>query len=53
MKRNKENGSALMVVLVVIACVTTYAVANSVLLHHLKAELRMIEKQQEKKFTKP
>lgn len=47
----RERGSAVVVVLAVLALITVYVVANSRVLFHLKADLKLIEQQQLKKFT--
>lgn len=52
-RRSSQRGSALLLVMVILAILTMYAVANSVVLHHLRAEMRMIEQQQLQKFKAP
>ena len=47
----RERGSAVIVVLALLAIITVYVVANSRTLFHLKSELKLIEQQQLKKFT--
>jgi hypothetical protein len=42
-----------MVVIVVLAIVTMYAVTHTAVLHHLRAELRLIETEQVKKLDRP
>jgi Tfp pilus assembly protein PilX len=53
MNGKRNRGSALMVVVVVMAIVAMYAVANTAVLYHLHEELRMLEKEQVKKFERP
>ena len=45
-----QRGSAVLVVLVLLAMVAAIVVANARTLHHLKAELRLIDQEQEKKY---
>ena len=47
---HRERGAAVLVVLAVLALITVYVVANSRVLFHLKADLKLIEQQQLKKF---
>lgn len=45
-----ERGSTLLVVVVLISIMTTFVIANNVTLYHLKNELKLIDKQQQRKF---
>jgi Tfp pilus assembly protein PilX len=51
--RNAQRGSALLVVMVVLAILTMYAMANTVTLSQLGREIRLIEKEQQEKFRTP
>lgn len=48
--RRRERGSAVLVVLAVLTLITLYVLSNTLVLHHLKADLKLVEKQQLKKF---
>ena len=45
-----ERGSATLVVFILLTIMVTLLVANSVTLHHLRGELRLIEREQLKKY---
>jgi hypothetical protein len=45
-----ERGSALLVVFILLAIMVVLIAANSVTLHHLRGELRLIEREQMKKY---
>ena len=48
--RCAERGSASLVVFILLTIMVTLLVANSVTLHHLRGELRLIEREQLKKY---
>jgi Na+-transporting NADH:ubiquinone oxidoreductase subunit NqrC len=48
--RRGRQGSALMVVLVFLSLIAALVVSNSVMLHHLDRELRLLDRQQQRKF---
>ena len=50
-KERRERGSASLVVLAVLALVTLYILSNNLVLHHLKEDLKLVEKHQLKKFA--
>ena len=45
-----EHGSATLVVFILLTIMVTLLVANSVTLHHLRMEMRLIEREQLKKY---
>ena len=45
-----ERGSATLVVFILLTIMVALLVANSVTLHHLRGELRLIEREQLKKY---
>src|ERR1051325_5111490 len=45
-----QRGSAVFIVLALLAIVAAIVVANTRTLHHLKAELRLIDQEQQKKY---
>ena len=45
-----ERGSATLVVFILLTIMVALVVANSVTLHHLRGELRLIEREQLKKY---
>jgi len=45
-----ERGSAVLVILVMLSIMVTFAIANSRTTYHLKRELQLIEKRQLKKY---
>jgi type II secretory pathway component PulL len=45
-----ERGSATLVVFILLTIMVAFIVANSVTLHHLRGELRLIEREQLKKY---
>jgi len=48
--RSTERGSATMVVFILLTIMVALIAANSVTLHHLRGELRLIEREQLKKY---
>jgi type II secretory pathway component PulK len=46
----RQRGSAVLVVMVLLAVVAAIVVANTRTLHHLKGELRLIDQEQQKKY---
>ena len=48
--RGPERGSATLVVFILLIIVLAFIAANSVTLHHLSRELRLIEREQLKKY---
>ncbi len=53
-KRNHRSaasrGSAVLIILVLLACMAIMLAANSAMLHSLKQELKLIDQQQQKKY---
>lgn len=49
-KQPKQSGSAVLIVLVLLACLAVFLAANSSALHSLKRELKLIEERQLKKY---
>src|SRR5438045_3690704 len=47
--RSAERGSAVLVILVMLSIMVTFAIANSRTTHHLQRELQLIEKRQLKR----
>ena len=47
---NRERGSATLVVMTFLAILLVIVIANAVAMHQLGKELRLIDKQQQKKF---
>lgn len=45
-----SRGSAILIILVLLACMAIMLAANSALLHSLKQELKLIDQQQQKKY---
>src|SRR5438552_12357070 len=48
--RSAERGSAVLVILVMLSIMVTFAIANSRTTHHLQRELQLIEKRQLKRY---
>ncbi len=48
-----QRGSATALVLAILALVAVYVVANSLVTRHLKADLKLIEQKQLKKYAAP
>ena len=44
------RGSAVLIILVLLACMAIILAANSAMLHSLKQELKLIDQQQQKKY---
>ena len=49
--RKRENGSAVLIVLLLLAMVGTLAVSNAVTLRRLKVELQLLEQQQQARWV--
>jgi type II secretory pathway component PulK len=47
---NRERGSATIVVMTFLAILLAIVIANAVAMHQLGKELRLVDKQQQKKF---
>ena len=47
---NRERGSATLVVMTFLVILSAIVIANAVAMHQLGKELRLIDKQQQKKF---
>ncbi len=50
MNPRHERGSAILVVLTFVAVLTAILLANAMALHHLRAELRRIDQQQQRRW---
>ena len=49
----RRSGAAILVVMTILALITTFLLCNSTLLDGLKRELRLVEEKQKKKFNQP
>jgi Tfp pilus assembly protein PilX len=49
-RAGQQRGSALLIVLVLLLLVSAFVVGNALALHHLRAELQRLDRQQQKKF---
>jgi Tfp pilus assembly protein PilX len=49
-KRERENGSAILVVMALLFVLTLLVLANTETLRHLQQELRLIDQQQQQKY---
>ncbi|MEY2408297.1 MAG: hypothetical protein QOF48_967 [Verrucomicrobiota bacterium] len=47
----RQNGSSVLVILVLLACMVMLISANTSTLHTLRQELKRIDKEQQKKFS--
>lgn len=48
---SRQQASAVLVVLVLLACLALFLLANSSALHHLSQELKQVDRQQMKKYS--
>ena len=49
-QRAAQRGSAILIILVLLACMAIILAANSAMLHSLNQELKLIDQQQQKKY---
>lgn len=49
-KRERENGSAILVVMALLFVLTLLVLANTETLRHLQQEMRLIDQQQQQKY---
>ena len=50
LRRARQRGSSVLIILVLLACMILFAAANSLTLHALKQELKLIDLHQQKKY---